>query len=79
MYINIEHIKYINYIITNTYKLYNHQTPTKYQGRSTQHCNNLHGNRIQRWTDICMKNWSESVHPENHNTLIKFTPIKNIK
>ena len=25
------------YIITNTYKIYNDKTPTKYQGRSTQH------------------------------------------
>ena len=23
--------------MTNTYKIYNHQTPTKYQERSTQH------------------------------------------
>ena len=27
----------MNYIITNTYKTYNDKTPTKYQGRSTQH------------------------------------------
>ena len=27
----------MNYLITNTYKKYNDQTPTKYQGRSTQH------------------------------------------
>ena len=27
----------MNYIITNTYKIYNDKTPTKYQKRSTQH------------------------------------------
>ena len=27
----------MNYIVTNTYKIYNDKTPTKYQGRSTQH------------------------------------------
>ena len=27
----------MNYITTNTYKLYNDKTPTKYRGRSTQH------------------------------------------
>ena len=37
MYINTKHINYMNYIITNTYKIYNDKTPAKYQGRSTQH------------------------------------------
>ena len=27
----------MNYIFTNTYKIYNDKTPIKYQGRSTQH------------------------------------------
>ena len=27
----------MNYMSTKTYKVYNDQTPTKYQGRSTQH------------------------------------------
>ena len=27
----------MNYIVTNTYKIHNDKTPTKYQGRSTQH------------------------------------------
>ena len=27
----------MNYIITNTYKIYNDKTPTKYQMRYTQH------------------------------------------
>ena len=27
----------MNYIVTNTHKIYNDKTPTKYQGRSTQH------------------------------------------
>ena len=27
----------MNYIITNTYKIYNDKTPTKYHARSTQH------------------------------------------
>ena len=27
----------MNYIVTNTYKIYKDKTPTKYQGRSTQH------------------------------------------
>ena len=27
----------MNYIITNTYKIYNDKTPTKYQGRSNQY------------------------------------------
>ena len=26
----------MNYILTNTYKIYKDKTPTKYQGRSTQ-------------------------------------------
>ena len=32
-----KYINYMNYMSTKTYKVYNDQTPTKYQGRSTQH------------------------------------------
>ena len=27
----------MNYLVTNTYKIYNDKQPTKYQARSTQH------------------------------------------
>ena len=30
-------MNYMNYIVTNTYKIYNDKTPAKYQGRSTQY------------------------------------------